>query len=227
MLKALTVTLGMLSSVAQAQSFSDLRDVPWANGSDTTTVVPTPPKMLDVTTKSKAPKLIGGSLALAGGLAMVGSLVFYVQRQNYRLMARRELTVENVEHWETQGAISVWLGLGGSAAVVASEYLLLPESKDVPTLAWIGGAVGVGVAAVGLGYLGSTEQCGPVAIQPGTAIRQSCFSATADPIFGRLLLSASMPLINLPLTYLLRDAFSGPAESLTLAPNGVTYTKVF
>jgi hypothetical protein len=46
-------------------------------------------------------------------------------------------------------------------------------------------------------------------------------------MFGSLLLLTAAPLLNLPLTYLLRDAFSGPAESLTLGPGSIQWRRTF
>lgn len=163
---------------------------------------------------------VGTVAALAGGLTLAGGWVMYVVRQDTRLQVRSELGGA-VDTWETQGAWAMSLTGFGSANLVASEYLLLPESKNVPFLAWLGGLGGAVTAAVGVGYIAGGTHCGPLALKPGAEIPLGCMSGTSDALFGWQLLMSSAPLLNLPLTYLLRKAFAGPAESLTLGPGGV------
>jgi hypothetical protein len=171
--------------------------------------------------------VIGASAAVVGGLSLVAAWSLYVARQNYRLRPWRELSDGTVSSWETQGAWSFWLGVGASASISASEYLLLPESRDVPTLAWFAGGGGLVLAAVGVGFAVGGTHCGPQVVKPGADLVLACGSGTADSLFGPLLLLTAAPLVNLPLVYLFRSVFAGAPESLSVGPRGVSMTVRF
>ena len=171
------------------------------------------PQLIDP--PSRVPTIIGASLAIAGGVSVIGAGAVYVARQNYRLEPRSVLGRDVIDSWETMGTWSLWMGMLGGSSLVASEYLLLPETQGVPTLAWIGGLAGLVTAAVGVGYWVGGTHCAPVAIGPGAEIPKACLSGTADAIFGPLLISTALPLINWPLTTLMRELFAGPPASLT------------
>lgn len=175
---------------------------------------------------TKTGKTIGGIAAIAGGLSLVGGWVVYIASQNYRLRVRTELG-DAVDSWETQRRWALTLGGFGAANLTYAEYALLPPSKSVPGLAWIGGIAGVGVAAVGVGFVIGGSACSPIALAPGAEIPRECLSGTADRIFGIELLLTSLPLINLPLTYAMRSIFSGAPESLTFTGTGMSWSQRF
>ena len=165
---------------------------------------------------------VGTAAAIGGTLSLAAGWVVYVARQNYRLQVRTELG-NAVSSWQTQGAWSLTLTGFGAANLVAAEYMLLPSSKSIPMLAWIGGLAGVGVAAVGIGFAVGSQACAPIVVAPGAEVPLACLSGTADRLFGYELLLTAAPLLNLPLTYALRSVFAGAPESLTLGPGGVLW----
>lgn len=171
--------------------------------------------------------VVGGIAAVTGGVALVGAWSLYVARANYRLTYRSTLSNDVVDEWTSMGAWSLWMGVFASASLVASEYLLLPEASEVPWYAWLGGAVGLGVAAVGVGFAVGGSHCGPVAIRPGADLQLACSAGTADAEFGPLLMLTALPLVNLPVTYLLRRLFAGAPESLSFTGHGVALRGVF
>jgi hypothetical protein len=171
----------------------------------------------------RAWKVAGAVTLGAGALAIASSWVLYVARQNYRLTPRMDVTRANLDEWEGLGAWSLWLGVGGATAVVAGEYLVLPEANGVPTLAWIAGAAGLGVAAIGAGFWGGGTHCAPSPVRPGVIFQQACTAGTSDLIFGPLLMLTSAGLLNIPVTYLVRDAFYTPEPlSLQVGPGSLT-----
>lgn len=170
-----------------------------------------------------APAVIGGVSAAVGGLALVGAWSVYIARTSYRMTPRVSLSNDVIDSWSTMGAWSWWLGVGASSLLVTSEYLLLPESLDVPTLAWIAGGAGVALAAVGIGYAVGGESCGPERVAPGANLRLACTAATADSVFGGLLILTALPLINVPAVYLFRKLFAGAPESLSIGPGSVEW----
>lgn len=170
----------------------------------------------------QTPVIVGGVAAVTGGIALVASWSLYIARQNYRLRYWTNLDKDTIGNWENMGAWTLWMGGFGAASLVASEYLLLPESRDVPWWSWLAGGVGLGVAAVGVGFAVAGEKCAPVAIKPGTDLRLACSAGTADGIFGWELMLTAMPLINFPLTYLFHRLFAGAPESLSIGPMSVS-----
>lgn len=165
--------------------------------------------------------IIGGVTVAVGGLALVSSWAVYIARQNFRQQPVPRLTDERVDEFVAMGAWSFGLGIGASALLVTSEHFLLPESLSTPTLAWMAGGAGVVLAAVGIGFAVGGTYCGPEAVYPGANLRLACTSGTADSLFGSLLLLSSAPLISVPVWYLLRKAFAGAPENLSLTPGGV------
>jgi hypothetical protein len=88
---------------------------------------------------------------------------------------------------------SVVLGLGsGALALGAQGYL--PQQPAVPWWAWVSGALGVGLAGVGL----------KLALDAGSCLEDS-FGRCTEPGLatrvGTLLLLQSMPFVSLPITY--------------------------
>lgn len=175
----------------------------------------------------KTPKIIGATAAIGGGVALIGAWALYVSRENYRLRYWSTLSNETIDTWSSLGAWSLWMGVGASALLVTSEYLLLPESRDVPTLAWVGGAIGVGVAAVGVGFMAGGTHCAPVAIRPGAELNLACSAGTSDAVFGPLMIASAMPLFALPMVYLTRQLFAGAPDSLSLGPGGIVISGKF
>lgn len=167
------------------------------------------------------PVIVGTSALVAGGLSLLGSWTLYIARTAYRQRAFARLTPDVVDEFTSMGAWGLGLGLAGSALFVAGEALLLPESRDVPTLGWFAGGGGVVLAAVGVGFWVGGEACGPQEYRPGANIRLSCSAASADRMFGPMLLLTSAPLLAVPITYLLRKAFSGAPESLSIGPGSI------
>lgn len=171
--------------------------------------------------------VVGGIAAVTGGVALIGAWSLYVARQNYRLTYRSTLSNDVVDEWTSMGAWSLWMGVFASASLVASEYLLLPDERDVPWWAWLSGGVGLGVAAVGVGFAVGGSHCGPVAIRPGADLQLACSAGTADAEFGPLLMLTALPLISLPIVFLTRKLFAGAPESLSFTGHGVSLRGVF
>jgi hypothetical protein len=123
---------------------------------------------------TKTPKVVGAISGFAGGVSLLGAWAIYVARQGYRLEPRASLGEAEISRWEGLGSWSFWLAAGGAAGLVVSEALLLPESADgsIPTLAWLGGAAGLAVAAVGVGFAVGGAHCAPIALTPGSSFRR-------------------------------------------------------
>lgn len=173
------------------------------------------------------PIVIGASLTIAGTLSLIGGWSLYVARQNFRERYWSTLSDDTIGTWRDLGAWSFWMTGAGASMLVAGEYLLLPESRDVPVLAWLAGAGGVTLAAVGIGFAAGGQHCGPQKVSPGADLLLACDSGTADALFGPALILSSLALVNVPLVYLLRKAFAGAPESLSFGPGSVSLTGRF
>lgn len=174
-----------------------------------------------VTRDRTTPVVVGASAAAIGGLSLVASFAIYSARQSYRQRPWPALTSEVVDTWASLGAYSLWLGVGASGLLVTAEYLLLPESREIPLPGWFAGGAGVVLAAVGLGYAVGGDHCAPERVAPGATLRLACTAGTADGIFGPLLIATSVPLLNIPMVYMLRKLFAGAPDSLSFGPTSV------
>jgi hypothetical protein len=219
-------TLALVSVVngARAQDFDESKlTEARLIGDPTRTTAPSVVRPQLVTRDHATPKIIGTSAAVIGGVSLVAAWTLYVARQNYRLRPWRDASQSTRDSLGTMGAWTFGFGASAAGLIVLSEYMLLPESNEVPTLAWIGGAAGLGVAAVGVGFAVGGTHCGIQVVRPGGDLVQACLSGTADGLFGPLLALSAAPLLNLPLTYLFRKAFAGAPESLSFGPASVEW----
>ena len=175
----------------------------------------------------KAVVVTGVAASLIGVGFFVASWAVYVARQDYRLRAHSVVDPNVIDSWESRGAWALWLSVGSAASFVAAEYILLPEERDVPTLAWFAGGAGLITAAIGLVYSVGGTHCAPQAAAPGASLLRDCQSGTADALFRPMLLLTSAPLLNVPLTYLLRSLFAEAPESLSFTPSGILVRGTF
>lgn len=221
----------LVASAARAQEVADAADdqlTPAQLISDPTqTFAATPLRPQLVYSDRKVVIATGVSAAVLGAGSLVASWAVYIARQNYRLRPWPEVDAAHVDQWETLGAWALWLAVGSATTIVAAEYLLLPEERTVPTIAWLAGGAGLITAAVGLAYSVGGTHCAPQASAPGASLTRECQSGTADALFGPMLLLASVPLLNAPLTYLLRELFAGDPEPLSFTPSGIAVRATF
>lgn len=216
----LVIALLLLSSVASAQDPEEGLSEAHLVG-DESTVAPTVIRPQLVHHDRTTPTVIGASSAVIGGIGLVTSWALYAARQSYRLTPRSIISRNTLDSWTRQGAYSFWIGAGSSALLITAEYLLLPESAEVPTLAWFAGGGGLILAAVGVGYAVGGTHCAPTAVRPGADILLACSSGASDALLGPLLIVSSTVLLNVPLTYLFRKAFAGAPEPLSVGPGSI------
>lgn len=217
----LTCALLLLSSVAYAQEDPEAGLVDAVLTGDTATHEAELIRPQLVRRDHTTGTVIGASAAVIGGVGLVSAWALYIARANFRLTPRAVVTASTMREWTSQGAWSFWIGAGSSSLIAASEYLLLPESDSVPFLGWFAGGSGLVLAAVGVGYAVGGTHCAPTAVRPGADILLACSSMSSDAMFGSLLLVTAAPLMAVPITYLLRKAFAGAPDSLSIGPGSL------
>ncbi|HET8939064.1 MAG TPA: hypothetical protein VFN67_36720 [Polyangiales bacterium] len=171
--------------------------------------------------------VVGAALGVLGVGGLVTGWALYVERQNYRLEARPEITGDVLRSFRERGSWMLGITGAATAGLVATEYLLLPRSDDVPVLAWIAGGAGVVAAAVGVAYSASSTPCEPMALPFGAHISKACYSRTSDALFGPMLMLSSLPLLNVPLIYMLRGWLGGSSTQAALTSTGLTVYSEF
>ena len=145
--------------------------------------------------------LIGIPLAVLGSAGMVAGWVVYAERQDTRRALYREgIPLTQIDTFQNQGTAATLLGSLGAATLTVSEYFWLPSQQSTPTWSWFVGGAGVALAATGVGLAIAGESC-----DVGD-VRVTCQSFSADARFGPLLAMNALPLVGVPLTYLVRDA---------------------
>jgi hypothetical protein len=99
----------------------------------------------------------------------------------------------------------------------------------VPTWAWITGGLGVGAAAVGLGFALFGDHCELEA--PGARRTEAlpCRGFAADNLFGPLVILNAVPLLVVPLSFALKSSSASTAASaaLQLSPAGLSLRGAF
>jgi hypothetical protein len=167
--------------------------------------------------------VVGAALGVLGIGGLVTGWALYAERQDYRLEARPEISDDVMRGFDQRGAWMLAIGGTAAAGLVAAEYLLLPRTDAVPVAAWVAGAVGVAGAAVGLAYAVSSDNCEPMAVVAGERTSRACYARTSDGMFGPMLMLSSLPLLNVPLVYLLRSWLgTSAAGTVSLTPSDFT-----
>jgi hypothetical protein len=180
-------------------------------------VQPTPDQQAIAATSGEAVATANGFPVLGVAAATVGvvglavSWALFVERRAYRLREWNEVDASVASGYAQRGVWTLATAAAGAAALSASLYLLAPEAEGVPALAWVLGGVGLAAVAVGLGFVIGDEHCGPEIVLP---LREPCLSVRADSIFGLEIALTALPLITLPITYLVRTPTSPVSLSL-------------
>jgi MYXO-CTERM domain-containing protein len=108
-----------------------------------------------------------------------------------QLFLREASTAASLRHSNIVGVIDV---------DQRSDYFWLPAAKKAPAWAWGVGVAGLAVSGVGLGLALAGTDCNIA--DPHVA----CQTFTADASFGPLLMMHGLPLLAVPLTYVVRGA---------------------
>jgi hypothetical protein len=152
-------------------------------------------------------------LGAAGVGGMVAGWVFYGMRANFNntyakaytsnLAAVGDVEVAATDHPDVLPTLA--LGGAGSLLFSFSEYLWLPNSQNVPALAWVFGGLGAAVAITGVALAVFTEHCDGK-FTNGAGFSQACLSPTGDVAFAPLLAMHALPLLSIPFSYAIRAA---------------------
>lgn len=161
-----------------------------------------------------------GAFGVTGAGALVVSWVAYAQRFDLRTQLYfGEVPYETRSQFAGAGVWTLSLGATGGALLAAAEPWVLPRADGIPTAAWVAGGAGVAVAALGLGFGVFDRHCSPevtVAGQPG------CGQFATDAVFGPLLALHAMPLLAVPITYLVRRWRENEDLEISLGGQSIT-----
>jgi hypothetical protein len=149
----------------------------------------------------EAHPVAGAALALVGAGGLVASWLLYADRQNLRrALYERGLPLRDLDTFHNRGTATLITGGIGASVLALSDYFWLPAAKNVPAWAWGVGVAGLAVSGVGLGLALAGTHCDIA--DPHVV----CQTFTVDTSFGPLLMMQSLPLLAVPLTYMVRGA---------------------
>ena len=168
---------------------------------------------------SRAPKIIGIALLVAGGAAVLAEVPLFAAETSYRLRYRTAVTEGDLDSFRCLQMGTFWLGFWGSASLISGMALALPD-MDSNLLPVLSGLVGVGLAAVGLGYWVGGTHCGPLATPPGAAYDRNCLALTSSSNFGPGMAELGLVFMA-PFVIKSLRAELAPTVHLTLGPNGL------
>jgi hypothetical protein len=147
-------------------------------------------------------------LGVAGVGGIVTGWVFYSMRASFNYTFSSATIGEadfQAPSYHPAALPTLALGGAGNLLFALSEYLWLPNSQNVPALAWVFGGLGVAVAITGAVLAAVTDHCDGT-VRTGEGFSQACLSFTGDVTFGPLLALHALPLISVPISYAIRAA---------------------
>jgi hypothetical protein len=147
--------------------------------------------------KSTAQIIASGALIAAGVSSWIAAWVFYGQRVSTRNTPTTGLSYDARRDFRSAGTVALSLAAGGSIALTAAEYVLLPQERGVPTAAWAWFGAGVLLAGSGVALMAAELDC--------TLPSAQCRGLTQDITFGAMLALHSLPLLAVPLNFALHD----------------------
>ena len=102
--------------------------------------------------------------------------------------------------WAGQRTLSWAFGLGGGVLGALAVTLAMEEEHGTPWWSWVVGGVGLAAAVTGAVLIGTATECGNA--RPAL----TCVSASQRVDFGVSTLGMALPLLTVPIVFLLRDA---------------------
>ncbi len=167
-------------------------------------------------TTDRAPRetklAIAVPLAVVGAGGMVAGWVMYAERQDVRrALYPQGVTFSKLDTFHNQGTASLLVTGLGAGALTISDYFWLPSAERVPAWAWGVGAAGAAVGITGLGFALGGTHCD--IFDPHVA----CQAFTADSQFGSTLALNALPLLGVPLTYLVRNVVRMPESHVQVS----------
>ncbi len=153
--------------------------------------------------------LAGAALALLGAGGMVTGWVLYADRQSLRTPL--VFTPGTYASFRDRGPMALLAGGLGAGVLALSDYLWLPNQAGTPGWSYAVGAAGLALGATGAGFAIFGQHC-----EIGAA-PVACQGFTADSTFGPMLALQSLPLLAVPITYLLRKAVHGGTSHLQVS----------
>jgi hypothetical protein len=171
--------------------------------------------------ESGGPGVLAWSLGAVGAVAHVIGWGLYAQQlaleADYRKVrdledtAEAERRLDNIEAFELAPLLTAF---GGSALMTASLPMLLPDtgSASPPVLGYVAGGAGVAIAGAGAYLLIAGGSCDRF-----DALGR-CDDVPATTRLGAMLISASLPLLSIPIVYWVRGL--GVSDDTAVALEG-------
>ena len=177
----------------------------------------------DVADDDRPPHAAGIVVGAVGGAGIVAGWALWVRQfglestysEQKDAGADYTSTLGDLDNGEALAPIVV-----GAGAVLATASLpwLLPEEQSMPVWAAIVGGAGVAAAAGGTVFLVRGANCTEFDIEG------RCTDIASTTRLGAVMLETAVPMLGVPVTYWLRDAFGSDsaAASITAGPEGAS-----
>ncbi len=154
---------------------------------------------------------VGIGLGVLGIGAYVTSFALVNVEAGYGHLATQPLPTDldylsRRDQWTGFELPALAMGWVGGALVTAALPLVMSDEAGTPWWSWVIGGAGVAAIGVGLAVALTAPTCGPAG-RPTDA----CVQGTALADEGSAIASIGVPLLSVPIVYLIRDAVGGGA----------------
>jgi hypothetical protein len=172
-------------------------------------VAPAPPPAREDSARGKlgptALRALGGSLAGVGAAGLAVGVLFEMRRQDLenevaKLPVGHPAQEKKGAEYDDASALR-WIGISGGVLGAAAVPLLLKPRAEVPWWSWAVGGAGLVAAGIGTWQVAIANQCEIPLVDEATGSR-TCAAYRNTEGRGGLILSASVPLLAVPLTHL-------------------------
>ena len=152
---------------------------------------------------------VGIGLGVLGVGAFVTSFALLPVETAYGHLATQPLVTDpdylsRRQAWTSSELPVLAMGWLGGALVTAGLPLMMSDEASTPWWSWVIGGVGVAAIGAGLAVTFTSSTCG------SDRPTQSCVDGTAMADVGSSIASMGVPLLSVPIVYLIRDAIGGP-----------------
>ncbi|QQR88930.1 MAG: hypothetical protein IPJ88_11950 [Myxococcales bacterium] len=185
---------------------------PWNSSGEFKPETLGPPGSEDTSTQGSGPGIVGFALGLTGIAASItgAALLPNVFAKAKLVRAAESTDPDYLDRQQAANDAMLFPMLSsavGASLITAALPFWLPDARGVPTLAWLAGGAGVALAGAG----------SAIALFAGSCEQKVCAGRNDMLALGSTLAMHALPLLSIPVIYLLRSLTDNKTQDLKLS----------